>query len=430
MGLSRLMLLLPLLLLVFTGAGPYARAEEEHPSSARVLLSREESRLARLRMIRDETKEIRLATYHFFLDDIGKDTLGMIVDARKRGVKVKIILDGMPVGLPKERAMMKALKDMGVEIKIYNPLFRYPHRATFRNHMKSLIGSRALISGDRNVANPYFARRKSDKHLSIDMELEDPRALRDATEHFDEFFQSTKMVSDPIGLVSDAEVESARLELEAWSRSALERFRPMRSLRKYSISNLRYVADVADPAVHSVSGMNQDIFAMIRRAKSSLVIMNPYISLTPELKKELTDAVARGVKIKIISNSSNVNNAKVMRFDWKETAPELVGMGIEVHEVDREAMLHAKTIVRDGVEVYVGSYNWDPRSQRLNVENGVIFDSEEISRVLNNYATRIRIFTNPVDLVDPATLTPAQKAARCFRSNVRRLILAPIRPHI
>jgi len=49
--------------------------------------------------------------------------------------------------------------------------------------------------------------------------------------------------------------------------------------------------------------------------------------------------------------------------------------------------LHAKTFVVDGRNVFVGSFNFDPRSARLNTELGLVIDSPTLGRQIDEAFT-------------------------------------------
>jgi putative cardiolipin synthase len=107
------------------------------------------------------------------------------------------------------------------------------------------------------------------------------------------------------------------------------------------------------------------------------------------MKAAFREAHARGVTIRLISNSSAANNQKIMGRAWDITKHELLALGIDVFEVQEGQFLHAKTIVVDGKKIYIGSYNLDNRSEVLNLENGVFFEDEKMAKLITNHNRRI-----------------------------------------
>lgn len=387
-----------------------------------LLTSRLEAHNARINLIRNETKEIRLSTFIFDMDDMGKEMLGLLADAAKRGVKVKMNVDGMIRGLPKQFAMLKALEEAGVEIKLYHPFIRKIASINYRNHMKSLITSSGMILGDRNVTSAYFDRGGNHNYIGMDILVKGDES-RIAKEHFDEVFTSTEMGA-PRGIVTKGAMEKARLELLAWTQKAASTPIPALSDRAMvTATDLMYSADKVGGDNKKAAGIHKDIISMIRRSKTSLEFTNPYVLFTPELKKELSDAIARGVKIRINSNSAASTDSPLMAIAWDTKKQELLEMGIEVNELKPGQFLHAKTIVRDGEEVFVGSFNLDPRSQNLNLENGIFIRSKTLATRLTNHNRRIvGTFMTRVLPDDIKSLNASEKAGHCLKKSIRKLV--------
>ena len=87
--------------------------------------------------------------------------------------------------------------------------------------------------------------------------------------------------------------------------------------------------------------------------------------------------------------------------------------------------LHAKTLVIDGKTVYIGTYNFDPRSQNLNTEVGVIIHDEALAREVE---ASIETAMAPGNSWNAATDDPDQQATLAKRSKVRLYQILPIKP--
>jgi len=149
--------------------------------------------------------------------------------------------------------------------------------------------------------------------------------------------------------------------------------------------------------------------------------------MTPELKREFQAAIDRGVKIKIMSNSSQTTDQKITAMAWEHSRNEVSKLGIELYELEKGSFIHAKTIIRDGKEVFIGSYNLDPRSQNLNVENGVFFEDARVAKRLESHNQRImNKMMRRVVPIDTSKMDARERAGHCIKSGIRRMILAPI----
>jgi cardiolipin synthase len=116
------------------------------------------------------------------------------------------------------------------------------------------------------------------------------------------------------------------------------------------------------------------LISAINSAETAILLTNAYFIPDPQLVQALIRAVARGVDVKMIvpsvSDSALVFNAGRAHYD------ELLRGGVKLYE-RREALLHAKTVLIDGVWSTVGSTNLDWRSFLHNQEvTAVILGAE------------------------------------------------------
>jgi len=132
--------------------------------------------------------------------------------------------------------------------------------------------------------------------------------------------------------------------------------------------------------------------ALLTTAEREVLIQSPYVVLSEPAFALFRELRARGVQIRISTNSlASTDNLQAFSgyYDLRE---ELLAAGIEVfeykpdpavqveimarHAVARETVpvfaVHAKTLVVARRVVYVGTYNLDPRSENLNTEVGVV----------------------------------------------------------
>lgn len=398
-----------------------------------LLAARSQSHAARLELIRKETKELRLNTYIFELDVFGKEQIGLLVDAAKRGVKVKLSVDGWMAGLPKHYAILQALEDAGIEVKIYNPVYRNSASFNYRNHMKGLFGSDHMILGGRNMKHHYFERRSPKNFIDVDV-LVKGEQVELGKKNYDLVFNSSQM-KKPTGFsLMDKYLIQAKKDLIEWSNDAIKK--PMKDVylsvtSKYiKVEDVKYHADAPDGyfTKHSDS-LHKKVLGMINRSEKSLDFTNPYVLLTPETKEALQKAIDRGVKVRINSNSALTQDSHVMGMAWDAKKYEMIDMGIEVNELRKGYYIHAKTIVRDGEEIFVGSFNLDPRSQNLNLENGIFIKDETLAKNLSSHNRRIVSgFMNKVEKLDLKKMAIGDRVNHCVKSAFGKLITKALYP--
>lgn len=107
---------------------------------------------------------------------------------------------------------------------------------------------------------------------------------------------------------------------------------------------------------------------LTRTAQKSIYIANSYCVPPRRLRKHLKAAVARGVKVVVVTNSLGSTDAWWMYYASLNYYKELLGAGIEVYQYRGTETLHSKTMLIDGKLAVVGSYNLDPRSAASNSE--------------------------------------------------------------
>ena len=132
-------------------------------------------------------------------------------------------------------------------------------------------------------------------------------------------------------------------------------------------------------------------------ARKELLIISPYFVPGPDMLQAFAAARARGVRVRVLTNSLASNDAPIAHVGYARHRPELLAMGVELFEMRSElaglrgafsssgstggsrAMLHSKLLVMDERLLAVGSMNLDQRSQRQNTEIALLIRSKELS---------------------------------------------------
>ena len=145
----------------------------------------------------------------------------------------------------------------------------------------------------------------------------------------------------------------------------------------------------------------EELFRLVKSAKSSIEIQTPYLITTDLSLNLLKDAVDRGVKVRILTNSlASTDNLDAFSGYQKERK-KILETGVRVFEFRPDAAertkimtgelqekldhkpifgLHAKSMVIDNKISVIGTYNFDPRSANLNTECMVIVNSEKVTK--------------------------------------------------
>ena len=352
-----------------------------------LLAGRLEAEIARENLIKSEKVELLLSTYIFQIDEFGRKEIGLLADAVKRGVKVSILVDavGKNRGSPSfanSNKILAALKELGIQVKIYNPKVRRFHKLNSRSHTKSIIGSDSMIIGDRNYSSEYFRRGKKKNYVSTELLIKGDE-VQNAKTAFKNVFYSTSALSPVTTHIGKEYIEAALKNINSWANSVKKKQRSLRVNAK-SVANLQYV----DDSLKNVS-VGAEIIALLKRANYSIDIVNPYIVLTPDVENSLKDAIRRGVKVRILTNNTKSTDVRLVAEAWRQDAKKLHKLGVDIHEMKNNNFLHSKILLIDKKTTYVGSFNLDPRSQNINLENGVIIEDQKFGSNMSKYIARL-----------------------------------------
>ena len=162
---------------------------------------------------------------------------------------------------------------------------------------------------------------------------------------------------------------------------------------------------------HNPAAAQQDdtvvdgILQIMGLAQRELLIVSPYFVPGEDIMQAFQDARARGVRVRVLTNSLASNDAPIAHAGYMGHRKALLALGVELYEMRAEqaglrsalrlsgsgsatggsrAMLHSKFLVMDGTLLAVGSMNLDLRSELQNTEIAVVIRS----RSLSNQASR------------------------------------------
>lgn len=132
-----------------------------------------EALLWRLRVIEEAKEELVLSTFDFRADNSGQDMMAALYDAAERGVKVKIVVDGIPgtFFLRGNRTFQALAAHPGVEAKLYNPInLLTPWKINYRMHDKYVIADdKVFILGGRNTNDLFLGDYQEKQNIDRDI---------------------------------------------------------------------------------------------------------------------------------------------------------------------------------------------------------------------------------------------------------------------
>ena len=347
-----------------------------------------ESLLVRSDLVSCASSEVLVQSFIFGDDRLTLGSLAQLRAAVRRGVTVRVLTDAQWSAIPP--AVETHLLAEGVQIREFHP-FRLDrlHWVVRRMHDKTLVvDGRRLLLGGRNVQAPYFGHGEQIKrrdYLDTDLEL-DGKTAGAARAHFLALWDSGH-VREVRNAVFPQDVERAALKLdeaEAWLRERLAEYRNDPALTPpapVDVESARFVHDVAG-AKTSRPGVADEMLALLASAKESVVVESPYLVPSRSLRRALRRAGERGVAVSILTNSLATTDNLWPQAAYAGDKKPLIRRGIEIYECRGPESHHAKTAVFDERTCVIGSFNLDPRSEKLNTEVAVVIDSRELAQQL------------------------------------------------
>jgi putative cardiolipin synthase len=132
-------------------------------------------------------------------------------------------------------------------------------------------------------------------------------------------------------------------------------------------------------------------------AEKEIIVLSPYFVPRKTGIEAFSEIQARGIDVSIITNSLAANNQSSVHAGYGPSRKPLLKDGVKIFEVRADAdisgseivaaggakaTLHTKAFIVDRKEIFIGSFNFDPRSANINTELGVIIRSPEIAEAM------------------------------------------------
>jgi cardiolipin synthase A/B len=356
-----------------------------------ILLNGEEIFPAKLTAIRNAKRTINYAQYVFEDGAPAKDIAAALAERCRAGVKVNVLLDAFgALAMPPEHRSVIA--DAGCRVESYRPLNPFTFdRANFRNHRRILVVDGVVgITGGSGISGKWSGNGREKGHWrDTDVLIEGP------------------VVEQLQGAFAENWLESTGMAIGGPDYFPARRREPRGSVDAQVVRS--------SPAGGSHSMYTMFLLAMAS-AKQSIRITNPYFVPDEKMIRTLIGAARRGVRVTLIVPGAIDHN--LVRQASRAEFGRLLKNGIEIYEYG-PALLHAKTMVIDGVWSTVGSTNLDSRSFALNEELNVVVYDAGVARRLE------AIFDQ--DLSNSRQVTYKAWSRRGLPSRVLEILAIPLR---
>ncbi|MCA1779935.1 MAG: phospholipase D-like domain-containing protein [Xanthomonadaceae bacterium] len=307
-------------------------------NSVESLVDGNEAYPAMLEAIEHSCRSVFLISYIFDADPIGRRFVDALERARRRGVDVRVVVDGIGqyYSFPSIR---RWLRRAGIATGLFLPPRLLPPKLSInlRNHHKILVvDGHTAFTGGINIGERHWIDSPPAKHAVADL-------------HF--------RMRGPVTSQLEAEF------LDTWEFITGQRDQPaaVSALARGSCL-CRTLTDGPDENLDQITML---LSAAIAEARQSVLIMTPYFLPPRELIGALQAASLRGLEIKLVLPQKS--NLPYVHWAMRNMLWEVIYQGIDVY-YQPPPFSHCKLLVIDDRYTLVGSANWDSRSLRLNFE--------------------------------------------------------------
>ena len=412
--------------------------QEQHPDLTGYLVLFEplEALATRLSLIDKAEKRLDLQYYIWDNDKVGSLALHALIRAADRGVKIRLLIDDNNAKST-EGIFLALAQHPNIEVKLFNPYRFRKYRAldmildlkriNRRMHNKSFIADHqvALIGG-RNMTNQYYNVSDNYQFSDVDVMLVGT-AVKDISHSFDEYwsheyaYKVQEVVKQSAHHLS---YESLKRQLdEHYKRVTVQNYldltsnsQAIDSLMSRDIQLDWVKAEVVKDSPDKIKSkakkkehLNFQLIQHLEQPEKNVDLISAYF--VPEKKgaKMLTDLAKDGVKVRVLTNSFKANDVAVVHAFYGKYRQNLLEHGVQLYEflpalnkndLDKNtedlakkakvsikglsrSSLHAKLMALDEKQVFIGSFNFDPRSAYLNTEIGVLLNSPPLAQAVH-----------------------------------------------
>lgn len=414
------------------GAAMLARsAAHQGRSGFRLLPNAGEAFRARAELARAAQHSLDLQ-YYIVHDGLStRALLEELLQAADRGVRVRLLLDDTGSdGRDYQIAVLAAHPN--IQIRVFNPLhlgrstgvtrtlgrllnLSRQHR---RMHNKLwLVDNSVAIVGGRNLGDEYFGVERGLNFTDIDLLGVGPVAEQ-LGQSFDQYWNSalSKPIQqfvwrqpstpalDALRRALDASLEQARRSQQPlYDRLMAYQQRPQlqtwlseliwaHGQALWDAPSKVLARDEPDPRLLLTTQLTPELLAV----EQELILISAYFVPAEEGLAYLLERADAGVQIRLLTNSLEATDVPAVHGGYAPYRKALLRHGIQLFELRRlpdepavysltgssESSLHSKAVLFDRQKVFIGSFNFDPRSVLWNTEVGVVVDSAQLTEAV------------------------------------------------
>tara|TARA_R110002012_G_scaffold9170_3_gene42109 strand:+ start:8498 stop:10057 length:1560 start_codon:yes stop_codon:yes gene_type:complete len=407
-----------------------ALAEQADPDGFALLADAKEAFAARVGLIRHAQRELAIQTYLLGDGQTTRLFLAQLLKAAEEGVRVRLLVDD--IGAVGQGERLAALASHpSIQVRVYNPLavgrghivtrvlasVVNPAQQHRRMHNKLWVADNSVaILGGRNVGDEYFNANDARNFADLDV-VTIGELVPALSRSFDLYWNHG--LAQPIERyhkADDLAWQTLKSALESWldEHADWDYFTELRHQPRSAPpwetlhwgEGLALWDDPGKVAQRGTPDWTDTLLGELTEATQldhRLVIISAYFVPTERGVERLTQLADQGVTVEIITNSLESTDAAVVHGAYAPWRKTLLSHGVALYEMRPEqeagteanemgvpgasaSALHIKALRFDD-QLFVGSFNADPRSIYWNTEVGVLLRSDSLMQAFNELVT-------------------------------------------
>ena len=435
----------------------FAAAAGKDPalSGFRLISWSEQSFAARLALVARAQRTLDLQYYVFDDDGTGRTLARALRDAAARGVRVRLLLDDLYTG-GHDPLFLGLAAHPNVEVRLFNPfmvrfesvgarvaasLFDFG-RLNHRMHNKLFIADGAMaMAGGRNIGDEYFMAHQGANYIDLDV-FAVGAVLPTLQRLFDLYWNSEHVYPLESIVAPSAPAEERRRHFEQatlgpggptlpgpGTKDQLGQLGIADQLGSGGLDLIWAPAQAFADSPDKVFGhserilgkpvstdptVRQSLMTELLLARREVLISSPYLVPDRSVMEDIATGRLWNLSISVITNSLASTDEPLVHAGYQRYRTEMLDLGVRLYEVapsriQRSQKLgsfgrsigrfHAKTAAIDGERMFIGSLNFDPRSEKHNTELGFLIHSPELTGqllqladlVINEASFRVRL---------------------------------------
>jgi putative cardiolipin synthase len=403
---------------------------------------------ARIELARRAQQSLDLQYYELRDDETGRLLMRTLRDAALRGVRVRLLIDDLyTAGSDPVLSGLAAFPN--VEVRLFNPfpsgrgsfsarlttsLFDFG-RVNHRMHNKLFIADGVMaVAGGRNIANEYFMVGEDANYIDLDVFAIGP-VVPQLAALFDQYWNS-EFVYPLQSIVADEDPpDERRRRFDAWTDpahapppppprpGAPDFFKQPHVHEELAAGKLQLIwgqaeafADSPEKVINHTRSwspaarreektVRRGLMRELLLARQEVLVSSPYLVPNADVIEDIREGRLYGLQITIITNSLASTDEPMVHAGYRRYRSEMLDLGVQLYELVPSRVtqaknlgsfgrslgrFHAKVAAVDGKVMFIGSLNFDPRSEKHNTELGLLIRSPELTAQLMKLAELVQ----------------------------------------